>query len=421
MQFVAAYTSLAVTLGLVVTRPKVGTELRVGPAPAAAIGVLIMLLARVVAPADVLGAVWILGRPLVAIVGIMVTTAVAARIGLLDRLAEILFARSRASASGLFLRVFALAGLTAAVLNNDSAVLLLTPAVVALVRARYPHRPRMVLPFVFAVFMAAGVAPLVLSNPMNMIFAAYANIDFNAYAARMVPISLAGFVVAAFTLHRLFRGTLADEGDAEIDDPAHRPPALDRVQVRMLLLLGGVLGACPFVAYAGAPVWAVAVAGGLLALAAVARPARLPLGETLREGISWDIVCFLVLVSVMGVGMRNAGLVGHLTSLYTSGNVAVVGAASAVGSAVLNNHPMSILNMLALEGGSAKRLALAALIGGDLGPRLLPMGSLAGLLWYDQLRRARIEVPLRTFARVGLAITIPTLALSLFLLRAFPV
>jgi arsenical pump membrane protein len=413
VDFVAAYTSLAVTLGLVVIRPRVGPRLRIGPAPAAAIGVLIMLATRVVSMGDVVDAVRVLWRPLVAVVAIMVTTAVAQRVGLLERLTAILFAKTSGSASRVFLRVFALSAITAAVLNNDSAVLLLTPAVIALVRRRYPSRPDLVAPFAFAVFMAAGVAPLVLSNPMNMIFAAYAHVDFNAYALRMTPIWIAGALVAAFALHCVFRAPLATAprtaggGDAA---------PLDRDQRRMLVLLAAVLGACPFVAYFGGAVWMVAVVGAACAL--VMSRARAPAMETVREGISWEIVTFLVLVSVLGVGMRNVGLVAHLSALYRGGNVAVIGAASALGSAVLNNHPMSILNMLALE-GAGPRSALGALIGGDLGPRLMPMGSLAGLLWYDQLRRANVDVPLGTFVRVGLAITVPTLALSLAMLTLF--
>jgi len=64
-----------------------------------------------------------------------------------------------------------LSAITSAALNNDAAVLLLTPLIVGLVRRCYPHRPDLIIPFAFAVFAAAGVAPLVISNPMNLIVA----------------------------------------------------------------------------------------------------------------------------------------------------------------------------------------------------------------------------------------------------------
>ena len=416
MALLAACGSLAVTLGLVVTRPRVGTTFRVGPAPAAAAGVLLMLATGVVAFADVSAAAAILWRPLMAIVALMVTTAVAQRVGLLDRLASRLFARTGGSASRLFAGVFLLSALTAAALNNDSAVLLLTPAVVGLVRRRYPGRSDLVIAFAFAVFMAAGVAPLVLSNPMNLIFAAYAGIDFNAYALRMIPIWLVGGALAAWTLHRIFRAQLTTAPEVKV---AASAPPLEGVQIRMLVLMLGVLGSCPVVAYLGGPVWMVAVAGAALAVLFVARPAGAPVVTTLRDGIAWDIVAFLVLVSVLGVGMRNAGLVAHLSSLYSGGSVLAVGLTSALGSAVLNDHPMSIANMLALHDSGSAPQALAALIGGDLGPRLLPMGSLAGLLWLEKLRKADVEVPLGRFVLIGVVLTLPALLLSLAMLRCF--
>ena len=94
----------------------------------------------------------------------------------------------------------------------------------------------------------------------------------------------------------------------------------------------------------------------------------------------------------------------------------VIGISSALGSALLNNHPMAILNALAICPMARNLFVLAALIGGDLGPRLLPMGSLAGLLWLDLLRQGGTKISVAHFILVGLPVTIPTLALSLFIL-----
>ncbi len=114
-------------------------------------------------------------------------------------------------------------------------------------------------------------------------------------------------------------------------------------------------------------------------------------------------------IFVLATGLRNAGLVDALVLIYReagpgdASQIAVVGATSAVGSALLNNHPMSALNALAVERlpGDATWRVLAALVGGDLGPRLLPMGSLAGLLWIDMVRRMGVTILLSTFVRVS--------------------
>jgi arsenical pump membrane protein len=99
-------------------------------------------------------------------------------------------------------------------------------------------------------------------------------------------------------------------------------------------------------------------------------------------------------------------------------NIGLVGTIAAVGSALLNNHPMAIINLLALEATSSAgdREILAALIGGDLGPRLLPIGSLAGLLWLESCRRWGVRISLRQFVGVGFAVTLLTLLVSLLIL-----
>jgi arsenical pump membrane protein len=78
---------------------------------------------------------------------------------------------------------------------------------------------------------------------------------------------------------------------------------------------------------------------------------------------------------------------------------------------------MSILNMMALGAHGGSRPLLAALVGGDIGPRLLPIGSLAGLLWMDILRRSGVEISIGKFVRLGTLVLLPTLSVSLLLLR----
>ena len=80
----------------------------------------------------------------------MVMTGVARRTGVLEGAAELVFRRAGGDAKKLFGLVFVFGALTAAILNNDSAVLLLTPLVVALAEKR---NPRLVVPLAFAVFL----------------------------------------------------------------------------------------------------------------------------------------------------------------------------------------------------------------------------------------------------------------------------
>ncbi len=410
-----AFGSFGLTIGLVLSRPQLTQHVRVGPGLAAAAGVSLMLAAGVIDLADVGRSVEELWQPFVTIASIMVMAAVALRIGLLHRLAANVFPLARGSVRRLFALVFLMSAITAAVLNNDSAVLLLTPLVVLLVRAAYPEREALVAPFAFAVFMAAGVAPLVVSNPMNMIVADFAGIGFNEYAARMLPIAVVGWAVSYLVLRVIFRRHLNED---PVQRSSEEIEPWTPGQRRILLLLVLVLVSYPVVSLLGGHIWIVAAVGAGVASWLCHKHSQTKVPDLLRNGISWQTLAFLLGVFMLALGLRNAGLVGWLSSLYETTPEFVTGGVSALGSALINNHPMALVNLLAIraEGSVPLQEILAALIGGDLGPRLLPIGSLAGLLWFEALRRLDVEIPVRQFVTVGVLVTVPSLAVSLGLL-----
>jgi len=413
---IVAYSTVAMTLGLVVTRPRVTPRWRLSPAMAAFAGVLVLLAVGIVRPEHFVRAITNLWSPFVAIAAIMVMTETALEVGLLDWWSQRVDSRA-GSVGQLFTLVYGLGVLTAATLNNDAAILLLTPLVVSLVRRRYPDRPDLILPFAFAVFMSAGVAALPVSNPMNMVVAEFTGISFNVYALHMIPVAISGWVIAYATLRFLFRRQLSAR---VVSQSRSHDKALDWPKVLMMVLLGCVLVAYPVFGFFGGPVWAVASCGALMSLALL-RTARNknPL-QAVVEGVSWGTLAFLFAVLVISMGLFEVGLVDRLQGLYAGGDVWTVGATSAVGSAILNNHPMSHLNMMALEAiGSSDVSVLSALVGGDLGPRLLPMGSLAGLLWIEMLRRQGVGIKLGTFVKIGVIVAVPTMVASLAILAAY--
>ncbi len=423
MDEAVAYSTLAVTVTLAVSRPRLGLrDLRFSPGSAALFGVTVLLMAGLLGLDDMLTSARVQWRPLLALTCVMVMAGVVQEIGAFERVARLLEAHAvRTSAGRAFALVFALSVLTPSLLNNDAAILLLTPLVVALTRRLYPGRADVTEAFAFAVFLAPGVAPFVISNPMNMIVAEFAGVGFNAYAAIMVPISVAGAWLTYVILRRHFASVLASvtttARTVEVP-PAHRA---ERPAVILLLC---VFAAYPVVAALGGQIWMVAVGGALGALW-LARHHRVASTRAVLGHVSPDILVFLWGVFLVVVALRKVGVVDQLAALYTafpagSGRqIGVVGVVAALGSAIVDNHPMSILNMLALGGGHGNRPLLAALVGGDIGPRLLPIGSLAGLLWMDLLRRSGVEISIGRFVRLGTLVLLPTLALSLMLLGRF--
>lgn len=384
------------------------------PAVGALAGVFLAMVGGVATPADAEHAARDLWQPLIVIAGIMTTTACAAELGLFTRLAAWIEPRTRGPVKHAFRVTFGAAAVTAALLSNDAAILLLTPVVVELLRSVYPKRnPKFVMPFAFAAFVAAGVAPLPTGNPMNLVVAYRAHIGVNEYAIRMIPVALVGWLVAYLMLAWVYRGVLADEAPALGAAPPTVP--LSRHAKLVLATTGASVASYPILAALSEPIWPVAAIA-----AAICLGTALHRGVAIRaivRGISWELVPFLFGVLVLATALARAGVTAVLVELYTRTPwpLPTVGAVAAAGSALIDNHPMALLHSIALT-GAPHRLVFAALVGGDLGPRLLPIGSLAGLLWTSALRRQGIVVPLATFVRVGFVVTIPSLIASLFVL-----
>jgi arsenical pump membrane protein len=410
MRELAAYGSLIGTVALVIARPQLW-RVRLGPGVVGVLGVLMMAAAGIVTATDVVRAAETLWRPLLGVGALLVTTRVAERLLVLEWMTDQVEVHARGDAVRRAVLLFLVAGAAAAVMNNDAAFVTMTPLAVALARRAHPGRPDLVIPYALAVFLSAGVAPFMTSNPMNMVVATSRGIGFMSYAGPMLPAWLAGAVatLAMFLAWAWPMLRAAPRAAVAAVAPAPMTPA---VRIGLVLLVAP-LCAYPLLEAAGAGVWAAACVVAAGALAVARRHGHEPVA-LVRGAISLDILLFLVAACVLARGLLHVGAVDRLAVLYADSGPFVVGLVSAAGSALLNNHPMSHLNVLALEAGRAAPVAtLAALVGGDLGPRLLPIGSLAGLLFLESLALRRVHLPLGRFMVVGALTAIPALLASL--------
>lgn len=381
------------------------------PAAGALLGVAIAFTGGAATPSDAEHAARELWRPMLVIVSIMATAACASELGVFAHMAKWIEPRTRGPVRHAFRIVFILSALCAAVLSNDAAILMFTPVVIELLRQVYPKRHgKFVIAFAFAVFVAAGVAPLPTGNPMNLVVAHRAGIGFNEYALHMIPVAIVGWIAAYLALAWFFRDELADEAPALGRMKTVVP--LERSARIVLVALSASVASYPILALVGEPLWIVAVPTALVSTLAALRS-----GVQLRRiagGVSWELLPFVFGVLVLATALSHAGVTDSLAALYarSPAPLPTVGGVAALGSALINNHPMALLHSVTLA-GSPDAVVYAALVGGDLGPRLLPIGSLAGLLWLHALRVRGVAIPLALFVRVGVVVTVPSLLVSL--------
>ncbi len=325
----------------------------------------------------------------------------------------------------LFVLIVLLGAAVSALFANDGAALILTPIVIAMLRA-LGYKDKATLAFVMAAGFIADTAslPLIVSNLVNIVSADFFQIGFADYASVMVPVDLASISATLVALLLFFRRDIPGSYDvAQLRTPADaiRDPATFKAGwVVLALLLAGFFLLEPL----GVPVSAVAAAGAVLLLVIATRGHVIQTRKMLA-GAPWQVVIFSLGMYLVVYGLRNAGLTDHLAGLLDrTAQGGVWGAAFGTGiiaallSSVMNNMPTVLVGALSIDathatGAIKEAMIYANVIGCDLGPKITPIGSLATLLWLHVLGQKGIRIGWGYYFQVGATLTIPVLLVTL--------
>jgi arsenite/antimonite efflux pump membrane protein len=415
-----ALTIFVVTIALVIWQPR-----GLGIGWSALGGAAVALLAGVVSLGDiptVWGIVW---NATATFVAIIIVSLLLDEAGFFEWAALHVARWGGGQGRRLFVLIVLLGAAVSALFANDGAALILTPIVIAMLRA-LGYRDKATLAFVMAAGFVADTAslPLIVSNLVNIVSADFFRIGFADYASVMVPVDLASIAATLVVLLLFFRRDIpADYDMAELRDPAAaiRDPATFKAGwVVLALLLAGFFLLEPI----GVPVSAVAAAGALLLLAIAGRGHVIETRKVLR-GAPWQVVIFSLGMYLVVYGLRNAGLTDHLAVLLDrTARGGVWGAAFGTGiiaallSSVMNNMPTVLVGALSIDathatGAVREAMIYANVIGCDLGPKITPIGSLATLLWLHVLGQKGIRIGWGYYFRVGATLTIPVLLVTL--------
>lgn len=291
------------------------------------------------------------------------------------------------------------AGVLSALLANDIVCLAVAPVLVEGC-ARRRLNP---VPFLLGLAAASNVgsAATLIGNPQNMLIGQQLGLDFAAYLVDGgVPAAL-GLVMVWGVVARYARGRWHYDGPV----PPVEAPCFNRWQTtKGLILLGGLI-----VAFLVGPwpreVAALSVAGLLLMSRKMASAAMLSL-------VDWHLLVLFAGLFIVNGAVESTGILGEAmeamagAGLDPSRPVPLFIVTAVLSNLVSNVPAVMLLLPAATHPLAGPILALSSTLAGNL----FIVGSIANIIVVDQAQRLGIRIGWIEHAKVGVPVTVLTLA-----------
>jgi len=371
---------------------------------------------------------------LATILSLMLMVGCFVAVGLMDSVQSVILGAAREDSRRLLSMLFWCGAVFGAFFTNDAAILLMTPLVIRLCHKRegaLSEEDHM--PFLFAVLYVGNlVGALVISNPINVVAASVFDISFVEYSLWMFLPAASSMLISWWGLLFAFRKSLESNPKFAVG-PETFVPTSERLssdlhkKVVGALLIGVLLGFSLEDAF-GVPISAVAIVG-----AAVMCLYMLLAGcdkKAITSRVDISILVFMACIFTLAVAVRDSGSIEGLLAVFealvrqgTEQSILWVSYLCAVVAACINNHStvsvmVWLIEGLSLGANEEKMMVLASLIGADLGPKMIPIGSLAAMMWLSMVQRSGFKVSIWSYIKIGVPVTLLSVGLSGTILAA---
>jgi arsenical pump membrane protein len=422
------------TMILIYWRPKGLNE-----AIPSTIGAAIVIVSGAVSFSDLVDISTKVSGAALTIISTLVMALVLESIGFFHWIATILANRAKGSGIKLFWYTNLLCFLMTLFFNNDGSIIITTP-ILLLILNSFQLKKHQKLPYLIsgALIATASSAPIGVSNIVNLIALKMINMDLYLQTAMMFVPSTLGLLFLLGMLFLVFHKDIPkklppiiipiDFHNAFNHPLKNRPTKVSTKRMKFVLLFVLMVRISLFVAsYIDIPVEIVAITGSLILLGWRWYYLKIKPRDLLLKA-PWHIFVFAFSMYVVIYGLNNIGLTSYLIKIlkpYVANNLfnstLIMGGTLSFLSNIFNNHPALMIGTLTLtqmdlDATILKTVYLANIIGSDIGSLLLPIGTLATLLWMHILKKYKYKISWSTYMKITFIVIPPTVIFTLIAL-----
>ncbi|HHW36453.1 MAG TPA: arsenic transporter [Bacillales bacterium] len=377
----------------------------------------------------------------ITIMATIVMAIVLESFGFFNWVAEKLAEKAKGSGIRLFWYVNLLCFLMTLFFNNDGSILITTPILIMLLN-NMGLKNHEKIPYLLsgAVIATASSAPIGVSNIVNLIALKIVDMSLYMHTAMMFVPATLGLLLLVGLLFLRFKKALPKTIPTNITGlslPSYHPlkhhPATSsdkdrtRFMVNILLFVFAVRVSLFVASFLSIPVSLIAVIGSLVLLGWRWVYLKIPPGDMLKK-TPWYIIVFAFSMYVIIYGLNNIGLTDWLVEFMhplVSGSLlhasVMMGVLLSVLSNLFNNHPALMIGTLTLTNLNLDLLSLkisylASVIGSDVGSLILPMGTLATLMWMHIVRRGKVVITWWGYIKITIVVIPPAVIFTLVVL-----
>jgi Na+/H+ antiporter NhaD/arsenite permease-like protein len=318
------------------------------------------------------------------------------------------------SPSHLLPGVIFTSGILSAFLVNDVVCLVMTPLLLKICQ-QFSKRP---MPYLLALATASniGSTATITGNPQNILIGSVSGIGYQYFLSALAPVAVIGLFIDWLVLHWLYPNRdgapdAAKTAARKMPNSGSVDPVARRQLAFPLIILGLVLAG--FLAGVS-PALVAALGGALLLIRRSSHP------EEIYKEIDWPLLTFFVGLFLIIGAAEQAGIAQQMLSLAERlklHNAWVFTGVVALLSNLVSNVPaVMLLKSLVPQFQNATQFWLLLAMASTLAGNLTVTGSIANIIVIEKAR-PEAEITFADYLRVGVPVTLATLAVGVIWLR----